>query len=94
MTLQRSMAMEHKMSRQAIKVGPGGRIVIPLSLREKLAIHPGDTIWLETDGDNVRITSIPQAIRQAKDLVARHVHPDRNLADELIAERRKDASYE
>jgi AbrB family looped-hinge helix DNA binding protein len=82
------------MERQAVKVGPGGRIVIPAKLREKLGVKPGDTVWLEEDGEQLRITTVRQAIRRMQDLVAQYAPGDRSLADELIAERREEAARE
>jgi AbrB family looped-hinge helix DNA binding protein len=82
------------MERRAVKVGPGGRIVIPANLREKLGVKPGDTVWLEEDGDQVRISSVRQAIRWAQDLVRQYVPEGVSLTDELIAERRAEAERE
>lgn len=82
------------MERQAVKIGPGGRIVIPAKLREKLGVKPGDTVWLEEDNEQLRITSVRQAIRRMQDLVAQYAPGDRSLADELIAERREEAARE
>lgn len=82
------------MERQAVKVGPGGRIVIPAKLREKLGVKPGDTVWLEEDNEQLRITTVRQAIRRMQDLVAQYAPGDSGLADELIAERREEAARE
>jgi AbrB family looped-hinge helix DNA binding protein len=88
------MAGGFDMERQAVKIGPGGRIVIPAALRDKLGVKPGDTIWLEEDEGTVRISTVREAIRRAQELVARYAPGDRSLADELIAERREEAARE
>ncbi len=80
------------MARHAVRIGPGGRLVIPAQLREKLDVKPGDTIWLEEEQGEVRITSVRQAIRYAQELVAQQVALERSLVDELIAERRDEAA--
>jgi len=82
------------MEKQAVKVGPGGRIVIPANLREKFGVKPGDTVWLEEDNEQVRISTVPQAIRHAQALVRQYVPESVSLADELIAERRAEAERE
>jgi AbrB family looped-hinge helix DNA binding protein len=82
------------MERHAVKVGPGGRIVIPARLREKLGVKPGDTVWLEEDNEQVRISSVRQAIRKAQALVRQYVPEGVSLVDELIAERRAEAERE
>ncbi len=80
------------MERQAVKIGPGGRIVIPANLREKLNVKPGDTVWLEEDNGQLRIFSVRKAIQRVQDLVAIYAPGDRSLADELIAERQQEAA--
>jgi len=80
------------MARHAVRIGAGGRLVIPAQLREKLDVKPGDTVWLEEEQGEVRITSVRQAIRHAQELVAQQVAPERSLVDELIAERRDEAA--
>lgn len=80
------------MARHAVRIGPGGRLVIPAQLREKLDVKPGDTVWLDEEQGGVRITSVRQAIRYAQELVAQQVAPERSLVDELIAERRDEAA--
>jgi AbrB family looped-hinge helix DNA binding protein len=82
------------MERHAVKIGPGGRIVIPAQLREKLGVKPGDTIWLEEDNEQVRISSVRQAIRHVQELVRQYVPEGVSLVDELIAERRAEAQRE
>lgn len=52
------------METQAVKIGPGGRIVIPARFRDQLGVKPGDTVWLEVVDEQLRITSIRQAIRR------------------------------
>jgi AbrB family looped-hinge helix DNA binding protein len=82
------------MERQAVRIGPGGRIVIPANLREKLGVKPGDTIWLEEDGEAVRIRSVREAIRRAQDVVRQYIPEGVSLVDELIAGRRAEAERE
>ena len=82
------------MERLAVKVGPGGRIVIPAKLREKLGVKPGDTVWLEEDGEQLRIATVRQTIREIQELVRRYVPEEVSLVDALLAERRKEAARE
>jgi hypothetical protein len=51
-------------------------------------------VWLEEDGDQVRIFSVRQEIRWAQDLVRQYVPEGVSLTDELIAERRAEAERE
>ena len=75
-----------------MKMSEGGRVVIPVEIRQALGLKEGDAIlWELLDGE-ARITTRLQRIRQAQALVRKHVAPDISLADELIADRRLEAS--
>jgi antitoxin PrlF len=73
------------------KIAEGGRIVIPAEYRQAMGLQVGDEVILQLDGKELRIFSIRQAIKRAQQLVSRYVPQDRALADELVAERRKEA---
>ncbi len=78
------------MSKVAVKVGAGGRLVIPHKFREALGIKPGDTVILLMEADGLHVLTPAQAISRAQALVRQHVAPGRHLSDELIAERREE----
>jgi AbrB family looped-hinge helix DNA binding protein len=72
------------------KIAEGGRIVIPAEYRQALGVQVGDEVILELDGKELHIFTLEQAIKRAQELVSRYVYPERSLADELIAERRRE----
>jgi AbrB family looped-hinge helix DNA binding protein len=74
----------------AVRIGAGGRLVVPGEFRAALGIEPGDTVILVMEHDGLRMLTPDQAVRRAQALVARHVDRDRGLVDELLAERRED----
>lgn len=76
----------------SVAVGPGGRIVIPAPYRQALGLGEGDQVLLSLVDDEVRLASRRSKIREAQDLVAKYVPQDVDLADELIAERRREAA--
>lgn len=80
--------------RLKVKVGPGGRIVIPVGYRQALNVKEGDQVTLRLDNGEVHIISPAAAIRRAQDLIAEYVPADVSLVDELIAERRREAARE
>jgi AbrB family looped-hinge helix DNA binding protein len=72
------------------KLAEGGRVVIPAEYRQALGLHVGDELILRLEDGEVRIFTARQAIKRAQELVRRYIPQNRSLADELIAERRKE----
>lgn len=77
-----------------VRVDSSGRIRLPLELREKLGIESGDSVVVFEDDDEVRLQSAAMALTQAQEYFASFVPAGVSLADELIAERRKEAERE
>lgn len=75
-------------------LAPGGQLTIPEPFLAALGIEDGDAVFLELEGDELRLYSRATAIRQVQELVAKHVPPDVSLADALIAERRRESRNE
>ncbi|CAN5693538.1 hypothetical protein BH24ACT18_BH24ACT18_22590 [soil metagenome] len=74
-------------------MGPQGRVVIPARIRRSLSIGPGDTLV-------VRVVEGRIVLEKRADVLARvrgrfeGVRKGVSLADELILERREEASRE
>ena len=77
-----------------VKLGEGGRVVIPAAYRKRLGVRPGDDMVLRLHDGELRLTTVREGIRRAQQIVRRHVPAGRSLADELIAERRAEAAIE
>jgi AbrB family looped-hinge helix DNA binding protein len=78
-----------------VRVTEGGRIVIPADIRKQAGIEVGETVNIEVDADDsVRISSRKLALRRAQQEFRKRVPAGRSLADELIAERRREAANE
>jgi AbrB family looped-hinge helix DNA binding protein len=67
-----------------------GRLVIPASYRKVLGLQAGDEVLLILEGDEIRIISARQTIKQSQNLVRRYVSKKRSLSEELIRERREE----
>ncbi|HEY3108509.1 MAG TPA: AbrB/MazE/SpoVT family DNA-binding domain-containing protein [Chloroflexota bacterium] len=77
-----------------VPVGAKGRIVLPLEVRERLGVREGDHVLVElTEDGSARLTSLEARARDAIGMYA-HLAPGVSLADELSAERRRDAERE
>ena len=76
------------------KVTQGGRVVIPADMRRQLGIEVGSDVNLTLDGNSVRILTQKESIRRAQELFRKLIPEGTSLADELIAERRREAADE
>jgi AbrB family looped-hinge helix DNA binding protein len=82
------------MSETKVKISGGGRVVIPVEYRKALDLEEGDELILRLDQGELRLLTSKQAIKDARAIVRRYVPKNRPLADELIAERRKEYENE
>jgi len=78
-----------KVKERHTRINENGRVVIPASFRRALGIHPGETVVLRLEDDELRITTLRQRLAKAQQLVRAHVPPTTSLADEISAERRE-----
>lgn len=82
------------MASQRVKLVEGGKLVIPAIFRREMGVKPGDTLIVEMDAGELRVRSLPSAIRRVQDRL-RELNPDgRVLSDELVADRRVEAARE
>jgi len=86
MTDASSMEREH-----TVRIGSGGRLVIPAQLRRRMGLRAGDPLILRLSEEGLILTTPERAIRTAQALVRAHVAKKRRLVDELIEERRREA---
>ncbi len=75
----------------SVKLGKGGRVVIPASLRRQMGMTVGDELVLHYPEGVLEILTASQAVYAAQELVKRYAGGMRNLAQELITERRREA---
>jgi AbrB family looped-hinge helix DNA binding protein len=76
------------------KVAEGGRVVIPAEYRRAMGLHVGDEVVIRLEGDELRLTTLDQAIARAQSTVRKYVSEGRSLVEELLAERRREAERE
>ena len=79
---------------QRVKVVEGGKLVIPAAFRREMGISPGDTVIVELDHGELRVRSLPAAIRRVQERL-RELNPEgHRLSEGLIADRREEAARE
>jgi AbrB family looped-hinge helix DNA binding protein len=74
------------------KVIAGGRIALPADVRRLLGLQNGDTVLFEVEGDEVRIRPARSALKRVQERLRTFAPKEGLVSDELIAERRADAS--
>lgn len=75
------------------RVNEQGRLVIPAELRVAAGIKPGSEVVLEALDGEVRIRNVDAAVRRVQEKYKRLAR-GRNVVDELLAERREEATRE
>jgi hypothetical protein len=73
-----------------------GTIPVPEGLLGQGVLRPGETVTISVAAAPKKVTqeSVQQAIDYLRRHLAEHVPPDVSLADELIADRRREAARE
>lgn len=91
---QTSIGAQNDAARERVVIGEGGRVVIPASYRQALALKEGEEVIIRLEEGELRILTPHHALQRAQMLVRRHIPATRSLADELIEERRQEARRE
>ncbi len=73
-------------------IGKNGRLVIPAAYRRALGLEPGNRVILILEEDGIRLVTARQAIQRSQALVRRYIAEDRSLSQELIQQRREEAT--
>jgi AbrB family looped-hinge helix DNA binding protein len=79
------------MTEVVTRLGEGGRVVIPASLREAVGLEPGDKVVLVLRDGEIALRTARQGLARAQSIVRRHVAKSRSLAEELIRDRRRES---
>lgn len=85
--------MPKNLSIVELKVGPQGRVVIPASLRQAWQLTTGETLMARLEDDRLILEKPANIPRRVKDRFAA-LRSQPSLADELIAERHREALQE
>lgn len=85
--------MSRPLKQTELSVGPQGRIVIPAALRKALGLVQGNTLIARIENDQLVLEKPDNLITRLKSRFA-SVPAKVQLADELIAQRRRDARKE
>jgi|HubBroStandDraft_6_1064221.scaffolds.fasta_scaffold185142_2 AbrB family looped-hinge helix DNA binding protein len=89
-----SVILDDNMPSVKVRLGPEGRVVIPAPMREALGLKEGDVLFARLEGGEIKLLTPKAAMLRAQAIVRSFVPEGVSLADELIAERRREAEQE
>lgn len=74
--------------REKVRLGEGGRFVIPAAMREAMGVKPGDELVMHVVDGELRVRNWRDAIRRVQAEAARLKKPGASVVDEFLKERR------
>ena len=77
-----------------LRLGPGGRVVVPANIREAMGLKQGDAMLATLEGTELRLVTVNETIRQLQEIAKSFAPEGVSLVDEFIAERRAEALRE
>ena len=77
-----------------VRIGPKGRLVVPVELRRELALEEGTDAIARAEDGRLVVERRDVALRRLRDTVARAVGSEVSLVDQLLAARREEARRE
>jgi AbrB family transcriptional regulator (stage V sporulation protein T) len=78
-----------------VKLGPGGRIVIPATMRKALGLGEGAYLQVRVHGEELHAVPQEIALRRVQDFVAERASDDEgSWVDALLEERRREVERE
>ena len=77
------------MQEQRIKLGEGGRLIIPAPYRKAMGVHPGDELIIRMQDGELRLFQQTQALKRIRAAVRRRKLENYGVRD-FLAFRRED----
>jgi AbrB family looped-hinge helix DNA binding protein len=81
------------MESHVVRVGPKGRVVVPVEIRRELGLEEGTELVARVSRARIVLEPRHGALRRLRSFFD-DVPADTSLVDDLIAERRRDARHE
>lgn len=78
------------MNEQRIKLGEGGRLVIPAIYRKAMGVEPGDELVIKIEDGELRIFQQEEALKRLRAIVKNRKPKNYNL-DDFLSFRREDS---
>jgi AbrB family looped-hinge helix DNA binding protein len=76
--------------RERVRLGEGGRFVIPAAMREEMGVKPGEDLILHVENGELRVRSWLQNLRRVQAELSALKKPGESVVDEFLKERREE----
>jgi bifunctional DNA-binding transcriptional regulator/antitoxin component of YhaV-PrlF toxin-antitoxin module len=80
--------------RERVKLGEGGRFVIPAAMRAEMGVEIGEALVMHVENGELRVRGQREIKRRIQEQAKKFSKPGVSVVDELIAERRAEAAKE
>jgi AbrB family looped-hinge helix DNA binding protein len=77
-----------------VYLGSQGEVVLPADARDALGLKAGDRLLVSVTDDEIRLMTIPTAVRKVQAAVRKFIPEDVSLVDELLEDRRREVERE
>jgi AbrB family looped-hinge helix DNA binding protein len=77
-----------------VRLGPGGRVVIPADMRDSMGLAQGDEMVAHLENGRLTLVTANETVRQLQAAMALLVPEGVSLAGDLIADRRREAALD
>jgi bifunctional DNA-binding transcriptional regulator/antitoxin component of YhaV-PrlF toxin-antitoxin module len=74
-----------------IRLGPQGRLVVPVELRRELSLDEGSELTIRSDGHRLILEPRAEVLRRLRNRFRHLTDAGVSLADELLEDRREEA---
>jgi bifunctional DNA-binding transcriptional regulator/antitoxin component of YhaV-PrlF toxin-antitoxin module len=79
---------------QTVELGAGGRLVIPAPMRAALGMKVGDKLTVRLDGNQLRIYTFDEGLRQAREIVGKYLPAGTDPVEDFLQWKRGQAALE
>ncbi len=76
--------------RERVRLGEGGRFVIPAAMREEMGVKPGEDLILHIENGELRVRSWLRNLRRVQAELSALKRPGESVVDEFLKERREE----
>ncbi|MEA3028563.1 MAG: Antidote-toxin recognition MazE, bacterial antitoxin [Alphaproteobacteria bacterium] len=87
-------ATDRAPTRQTVELGAGGRLVIPAPMRAALGMKVGDRLTMRLDGNQLRVYTFQEGLRQARAIVGKHLPAGADPVEDFLQWKREQAALE